>query len=302
MRAEVEFRAEDGVTLRGWKYVPDIPPNKPAPAIVMINGFSGVKETLTQYAQAFQAEGFAVLLYDHRNFGASDGQPRLHIEPSRQLADLRCAVTVLRGFPEVDPERIGMWGTSLAGGHAIVTAANDRRIKCVVSQIPFISGHRSAERFYTVHRLTELRQMFDDDRQNRLHGEPSAMLPVVSDSEDFCCLPSPVSKRFVQASIDQAAAWRNEVTIGSLENLFEYEPGALIKFVSPTPLLMIVGARDNVCFPDLAFEAYENALEPKSLYIHRAGHWGTYFPPYLDATAYEACKWFKEHLITRMEK
>jgi fermentation-respiration switch protein FrsA (DUF1100 family) len=302
VREDIEFRVEDGVTLRGWKYVPDIARDKRAPAIIMINGFSGVKETITQYAEAFQAEGFVVLLYDNRNFGASGGASRLHIEPSRQLADLRYAITVLQGFPEVDPERIGMWGTSLAGGHAIVTAANDRRIKCVVSQVPFISGHRTAERFYPVHRLATLRQMFEKERTNRLKGEQPSMLPVLSESEDFCCLPPPVSKRFMQASIEQAAAWKNEVTLGSLENLFEYEPGALIRFVSPTPLLMIVGSRDNVCFPDLAFEAYENALEPKSLYVHGAGHWGTYFPPYFDETAGAACKWFKEHLVTNLKK
>jgi fermentation-respiration switch protein FrsA (DUF1100 family) len=302
MREDIEFRVDDGVTLRGWKYVPDIPRDRRAPAIIMINGFSGVKETITQYAEAFQAEGFVVLLYDNRNFGASGGPSRLHIEPSRQLADLRYAITVLQGFPEVDPERVGMWGTSLAGGHAIVTAANDRRIKCVVSQVPFISGHRTAERFYPVHRLATLRQMFEKERTNRLKGEHPTMLPVLSESEDFCCLPPPVSKRFMQASIEQAPAWKNEVTLGSLENLFEYEPGALIRFVSPTPLLMIVGSRDNVCFPDLAFEAYENALEPKSLYVHGAGHWGTYFPPYFDETAGAACKWFKEHLVTKLEK
>jgi uncharacterized protein len=302
VRQDIEFRVEDGVTLHGWKYVPDIPPTQRAPAIIMINGFSGVKETITQYAEAFQAEGFVVLLYDNRNFGASGGEPRQHIEPSRQLADLRYAITVLQGFPEVDPERIGMWGTSLAGGHAIVSAANDRRIKCVVSQVPFIGGHRTAERFYPVHRMAKLRQLFEEDRTGRLRGNAPSMIPVLSESEDFCCLPPPVSKRFMQASIEQAAAWKNEVTVASLENLFEYEPGALIKFVSPTPLLMIVGARDNVCFPDLAFEAYEDALEPKSLHVHGAGHWGTYFPPYLDETTDVACKWFKEHLVTKLGK
>jgi uncharacterized protein len=302
VREDIEFRVEDGVALRGWKYVPDMPPGKRAPAIIMINGFSGVKETITQYAEAFQAEGFVVLLYDNRNFGASDGATRLHIEPARQLKDLRYAITILQGFPEVDPERIGMWGTSLAGGHAIVTAANDRRIKCVVSQVPFISGHRSAERFYPVHRLAALGQMFEKDRTKRLKGDHPSMLPVLSESEDFCCLPPPVSKRFMQASLEQAEEWKNEVTLESLENLFEYEPGALIRFVSPTPLLMIVGARDNVCFPDLAFEAYENALEPKSLHVHGAGHWGTYFPPHFDETASAACTWFRQHLVTNIEQ
>src|SRR5580698_7406749 len=121
MRTTIEFNALDGNILRGWLFRPEASSqmaSKGLAAIVMTNGFSGVKETIDHYAEAFCAAGFVVLLYDSRGFGASDG-PRQHVEPTRQISDFRDAISFLQALEGVDPERIGVWGTSLSGGHAI---------------------------------------------------------------------------------------------------------------------------------------------------------------------------------------
>jgi hypothetical protein len=68
----------------------------------------------------FAEAGFVVLVHNHRGFGASDGKPRFDVDPWRQIADWRRAISYLENRPEVDPQRIGLWGTSYAGGHAIV--------------------------------------------------------------------------------------------------------------------------------------------------------------------------------------
>ena len=78
MRQDIEFDAE-GVTLRGWLYLPDGAAG-PVPSIVMAHGFSAVKEMyLDAFAEAFAASGLGALVFDNRNFGASDGQPRQEI-------------------------------------------------------------------------------------------------------------------------------------------------------------------------------------------------------------------------------
>jgi dienelactone hydrolase len=81
-----------------------------------------------------------VLLHDHRNFGASDGTVRHDIDPWCKIADWRRAISYLESLPEVDAGRIGVWGTSYAGGHVIVLGATDRRLRAVVAQVPTISG------------------------------------------------------------------------------------------------------------------------------------------------------------------
>jgi uncharacterized protein len=86
MRHDVEFNAE-GVTLRGWRYVPDGAPGA-VPAIVMAHGFSAVKEMyLDAFAEVFAQAGLAALVFDNRNFGASDGEPRQEIDPWAQVRD-----------------------------------------------------------------------------------------------------------------------------------------------------------------------------------------------------------------------
>src|SRR4051795_7107073 len=138
MRQDVEFDAE-GVTLRGWLYTP-ADASGPAPAVVMAHGFSAVKEMyLDSFAEVFAAAGLAALVFDNRNFGASDGEPRCEIDPWAQVRDYRHAISYMQTLPGIDRNRIGVWGSSYSGGHALVLGAIDKRIKAVVSQVPLIS-------------------------------------------------------------------------------------------------------------------------------------------------------------------
>ena len=88
MREDIEFMTEDGVTLRGWHYRPDMGQG-PYPTLVM-----AVKEMyLDRFAEAFAAGGLAALVFDNRNFGASDGAIRQEIDPWQQVRDYRDAIT-----------------------------------------------------------------------------------------------------------------------------------------------------------------------------------------------------------------
>ena len=90
--------------------------------------------------------GHVVLAYDHRNFGDSDGEPRQELDPWLQVRDYRHAITFAQTLDGVDPDRVGIWGTSYAGGHVLVVGAIDRRVGCVVAQVPTISGWQSTLR------------------------------------------------------------------------------------------------------------------------------------------------------------
>ena len=136
----------------------------------MAHGYAGVKEHgLTRFAHAFANAGFVVLLHDHRTFGVSDGEPRQDIDPWRQIADWRRAISYLEARPEVDPKRIGLWGTSYAGGHALVLGATDRRIACIVSQVPTISGYQQGLRRVAPEAVAALEAALNDDERARAH-------------------------------------------------------------------------------------------------------------------------------------
>src|SRR5437764_15494202 len=107
-RRDIEFDAE-GVTLRGWFY-PAEGAGGAGPVIVMAHGFSAVKEMyLDAFAEVFVTAGLNVLVFDNRNFGASDGEPRQEIDPAAQVPDYPHAITWARGLAEVDARRIGVW-------------------------------------------------------------------------------------------------------------------------------------------------------------------------------------------------
>ena len=171
MRQEIAFNAE-GVTLRGWLDLPDRMAG-PVPTVVMAHGFSAVKEMyLDAFAEVFVQAGLGTLVFDNRNFGASDGEPHQEIDPWQQVRDYRHAITYACTLPTVDATRIGIWGSSYSGGHVLVVGAIDRRVRCVVAQVPLISGHRNAVGSSGGF-IAAVQAQCDEDRRRRFAGRPS---------------------------------------------------------------------------------------------------------------------------------
>ncbi len=293
MRKDIEFPAE-GSILRGWLYLPE--GTGPFPIIVMAHGFSLVKEHLLREAEKFCGSGFAVLAYDHRNFGASDGEPRQEIDPIVQTRDFRHAISYARSLREIDGDRIGVWGSSYSGGHVLVLGAIDRRIKCVVSQVPTISGSASSARRLRPDLVAGLLARLEADREARFAGSPPQRIPIVSDNpEEPCAYPGEEVWQFFANAAKDGPSWQNEITLRSVEMAREYEPGVYVERISPTPLLMIVPAKDTVTPTDLTLKAYERALQPKKLKMVPGGHFSVYEEHFEEAVG-AACDWFVEHL------
>ena len=294
-RTDVEFEVDGGVKLRGWLFVPEESSGR-RPAITLAHGYAGVKEHgIEPFAKAFAKAGFVVLLHDHRGFGASEGLPRQDVDPWRQIADWRRAISYLESLDVVDPKRIGLWGTSYAGGHALVLGATERRLRAVVAQVPTISGYEQGLRRIAPENVAIIEEMFAEDDRAQLRGAPARRQAVVSadpavpasyrakDAIDFYLQPVP------------AGVWENDVTVRSTRAARMYEPGNWISRVSPTPLLMVVATRDTITLTDLELAAYERALQPKRLVTIEGGH----FDPYLsgfEVSSAAAVDWFKQHM------
>jgi alpha-beta hydrolase superfamily lysophospholipase len=89
-----------------------------------------------KYAEVFCRAGLAIQLYDHRNFGRSEGEPRQEINPWIQCRGSRDAVKFAERLDRVDPERIALWGVSYTGGQVIVVGAIEPRVKVIVALVP----------------------------------------------------------------------------------------------------------------------------------------------------------------------
>lgn len=297
MRTNIEFNA-DSTTLRGWLYLPG-GNVKSLPTVVMTPGFAMVKEqALDKLAEVFVNAGLACVVYDNRSTGASDGEPRGEIDPYAQMHDYRHAITYAQTLPQVDPERIGIWGTSYSGAHVLAVAAVDRRVKCVVAQVPATSGIRTAQRSMTPDALTNLRQQLDDERDRLLRGKrPSIVQMVSNDPNTPCAFPGERLYKAYTAFGNQAPNWRNECTLRSLDWWLEYDITAYVKAISPTPLLMILASDDQISPTEIQLETFELAHEPKKISIVRGDHFSAYLENFQHFSSMAAV-WFTEHLFS----
>ena len=134
----------------------------------MSHGWSALKEmSLDAFATHFTTHlPIAALVYDNRNFGASDGQPRQEIIPATQISDMQDAITYVQGREDVDREKVGIWGSSYSGGHVLQVTAVDRRVKVVVSQAPLVSGWENAARLVRSDFWVGMLGMLQEGRSN----------------------------------------------------------------------------------------------------------------------------------------
>ena len=175
----VKFHSE-GVRLEGDMYLPsDFKTGERRPGIVLCHGFTGLRDLiLGDYAKVFVDAGFVALTFDYRGFGGSEGE-KWRLIPLEQIDDIRNAISFFEAQPQVDPERIGLWGTSFGGANAPYAAALDSRVKAVVGQVGFGDGERFmldvrsyGERVELMHKLAE------DRRRRALEGAGERVDPL----------------------------------------------------------------------------------------------------------------------------
>ena len=150
----VEFRS-GGEVVRGDLYLPE--GDGPFPVVVMAGGWCYVKELRQpQYAEEFVAARVRRADLRLPHMGASDGQPRQHLDPWEQIEDYRNAISYLETRSDIDAGRIGAWGISYSGGHVLILGAIDPRVKAVVSNVPVIDGYENMWRVHGTDRFRKL--------------------------------------------------------------------------------------------------------------------------------------------------
>ena len=297
MRSDVSFQSH-GVTCRGWLYTPHGGPAK-APAILMSHGFSAVKEQgLDGFARAFCAAGFVVLAFDYRFLGASDGEPRGRIIPTEQHDDNRAALAWLNAKPYVDASRIGIWGSSYSGGHALFLGAMDPRVKVVVAQVPAIHTAQSLIAMVGREGFNGYLQLLAEDHAARNAGQAGGEIAVVAPEGEPSVLATPDSYAWFSSSgAKDAPTWLNRTSLESVARLAEYWPAAFIDLISPKPLLVLAARNDALIPIGQVRAAFARAGEPKKIVEFDGGHFDLYPGESCHEEALAAATdWFKTHL------
>ena len=286
---DVEFAA-DGRTLRGWLRLPG--GDGPHPLVILAHGLGGLKEwTIPEVADAFVDAGIGAMTFDYRNFGDSDGLPREEVDHVGRIEDWQSAISYATTLHEIDHDRIGIWGTSLGGRDVLAVAAIDRRVACVVSQVPLIlwTPPFGAWMAGFGEDLEGYHRALADDRRARSLGQEPRYIAFASPEG------SDTGEGEYQASWGETERrnYKGRVTLQSYQPTVLTDMTPLMPQIAPTPLLMLIADHDVL---PAQHEAFESAREPKSL-VELPGHHYSLYTTAKDEAIACAREWFVEHLL-----
>lgn len=290
MRIEdVAFYSEGSRISASWR-TPD-QSDGPLRAIVQGPGWLGLKDAklYVRYHEALTAAGFAVLIFDYRGFGDSEGEKKL--SPSVQLQDLRNAVTYLTTRDDVDADRIGVFGSGgTGGGNAVLLAAVDDRVRAAVSQLPVANGRDWLHRMRSEYEWLDFLKGLDEDRRERVTtGKGRLVHP-----REEIMVPTP-ERRATTVKADVDSRIPTAVSLAAADEILEYDPLSAARTLT-TPL-MVIGIEGDATTPtDHAVAIYEAAKGPRSLVMQRhTTHYAAY-DKYWETVTPAIVDWFDTHL------
>ncbi len=268
---DVEFKSVD-TTIRAHLYLPTGP--GPHPVVVMAGGWCYVKELVQpEYARVFAAAGVAALVFDYRGFGTSDGEPRQHIDPWAQIEDYKNAISYAETRPVLDAKRIGIWGISYSGGHVLIVAATDPRVRCAVSNIPVVDGWRTMKSVHSALAFRQLEELILEDRRKRLATGVLGTMPMSTPdpSKELSTWPFPeVTSAFLQFKNTVAPTHEHWNTIASTELLLSYDVRPFLRRILGTPVLMSVAEQDDITLWEEEIAVFNQIATPdKRLFLCR---------------------------------
>lgn len=268
------------------------------PGVVLGQGWAGSHFSIEKYGARFAESGLVAMVIDYRGWGSSDGfisqnQPtvtrgdpeplrddkrvtntktdvvlkRTRLIPMKQVEDYRNAISYLQGEPGVDPNRIGVWGSSFAGGNVIVVSALDSRVKAIVGQVPAIGGKNSP-----VGPVPLNGRLLEDAIKRARTGQGG--------------------------EFETGFSTRRMVDIETQQMVAEYRPFHYLKAVGDRPVLLIPAEKDELINNrDNSYAALDVLTGPKKLIdVPGITHFEMYIGSAFEISSNAAANWFRQHL------
>ena len=258
MSENISFQS-DGLKIAGLVDIPaDYKPSERRPAFIVLHGFGGNKDGQGQavVAKQFTQWGYVTLRIDFRGCGESEGE-RGRIICLDQVADTRNALSYLATRAEVDPQRIGLVGSSFGAAVAIYAAGVDPRVAACVSCGGWGDG---AKKFRKQHEAPEAWQRFTDmlaeGRRRRERGEPVLMVPRF----DIVPIPPGLRGNLSKGSI-------MEFPFDVVESMYTFTANDVVGKIAPRPLLLLHPARDSVTPTEQSIDLFAHAGQPTDLHL-----------------------------------
>lgn len=288
IKKNVEFNS-DGEKVVADLYLPGEHAENVA-AIILCHGFAGVKELLLpSFAEHFANAGYVAMTFDYRGFGGSGGEPG-RLVPALQVEDINNAISFLSARPEVDPNRIGLWGTSFGGANAIVATAEDPRVKVLSVQLTFADGERVITSGMSVEEKSKFLSTIEKMEEKKRNTGKEMMVPIVK------VLSDDQSKEFYTKYVTDYPALNIKIPFLTVAETLRYKPVTSLPGVN-VPILLVAATKDSVNPVSESHALYEAANEPKELFeVEGATHYEIYSGELFEVAARKQVEWFNSYL------
>ena len=287
----VAFHSE-GFRLAGDFYAPADGGGGARAGIVLCHGYTGVKDLyLPDNARVLAEAGYAVLAFDYKGWGESEGPPT-RLAPHSRVADVQAALTFLGTREEVDARRLGLYGTSYGGATAVWTAAIDRRVGCVVSVVGIGHGERWMR---SVRRPDEWFDLLERAAADRVRRATEGESEFVARTEVL--LPDRQSAELAAAARRGVKGAVDSLPLEFVDETLSFHPEWAVGRIAPRPALFIAAGDDRLVPPEESRALYDRAGEPRKLVVlEGCGHYEVYAEPAFGKVMAETLAWFGTHL------
>ncbi len=291
----VSFYSE-GVRLSGDLFLPDdLRPGDKRAGIVLCHGYTGVRNLyLPDNARVLNAAGYVVLTFDYKGWGDSDG-PKNRLSPYGRVIDSQAALTFLGAQGMVDPDRLGLYGTSYGGATVVWTAAVDQRVKAVVSVVGIGHGKRWMRSVRRPDEFADLLERSAADRVRRVMTGQSEFT-----DRSYILLPDRQSAELAAAARRGNPGAVGEIPMEFIDDTLEFHPEWVVDKIAPRPVLFITTDDDRLVPQDESEALYAKAGEPKKLVVLKKwGHYEVYAGEAFDQVMGPTLAWYRQYSPAR---
>jgi dienelactone hydrolase len=292
MTQAVSFYSE-GFKLSGDFYLPaKLGKAEKRAGIILCHGYTGVRNLyLPEIARHFNAAGYVVLTFDYKGWGDSEG-PKSRLAPYSRVADVQAALTFLAEREEVEPGRLGLYGTSYGGATVVWVAAIDSRVRCVVSVVGIGNGARWMRSVRRPDEYHDLMRRSAADRVNRMRTGKSEIV-----NRDEVLLPDRESAQLSAAARRNVAAAASEIPLEFVDDTLNFNPEWVVDKIAPRPILFVTTDDDRLVPPQETEAMYARAGEPKKLVVLKGyGHYHVYVGEALRQVMDSSISWCQLYL------
>lgn len=212
--------------------------------VVMAHGLAAERSFgLAAFAKRFAQAGYAVVVFDYRNFGGSTGKPRGLVSIRQQLQDWENVLLQLQKRRDINTRKVVLWGTSLSGGHVLSLAPQYKYVQAVITQVPYIDGQESLK-VYPKKYLTRLSSIVAKDFMSKQLGLEPHTIAVIAES-GIRCFASADSYAGFLSIVPQHVERIEEIPARIMFSLSRYRPILSVRKIT-IPVFLLGVTQDQI--------------------------------------------------------